>query len=129
VKPKFISFLPALIWLIITFILLVMPGSDIPQAQIFDLIYFDKWVHVGMFGLLTILWGYPFFKTNIASTNLFTKITVCVILYGVLMEFVQKFFAFERSFDFLDILADSIGCLLALWWLIHRFKKIKIRNA
>src|SRR3954454_5356595 len=67
VKPKIISFLPAFIWLIITFILLVLPGSDIPKAPIFNLVYFDKWVHIGMFGVLMLLWGYPFFKTNIGS--------------------------------------------------------------
>ena len=129
VRPRFISFLPALLWLIITFILLVLPGSDLPRSPIFDLIYFDKWVHIGMFGILTILWGYPFFKTNFASANLFTIIAVCTILYGVIMEFIQKFFASERSFDLFDILADATGCLIALWWLIRRFKKVKTRNA
>jgi len=128
VKPKIISFLPALGWLVITFVLLVLPGSDIPTASIFDLVYFDKWVHIGLFGVLMLLWGYPFFKTNIGSIYPFIIIAICVISYGVIMEFVQKFFVFERSFDFFDMLADSAGCLLALWWLTYRFKKIKTRN-
>lgn len=127
VKPKFISFLPALVWLTITFILMVMPASDIPQAPIFNIIYFDKWVHIGMFSILTLLWGYPFFRSNIASRNLFALITICAILYGILMELVQKFFTSDRSFDYFDILADAVGCLLALWFLIWRFKKLKLK--
>ena len=111
-----------------TFVLLVLPGSDIPKASFFDLIYFDKWVHIGMFGILMLLWSYPFFKTNIASVYPFIIIAACVILYGIIMEFVQKFFAFDRSFDLFDILADSVGCLLAFWLLAHRLKKIKGRN-
>src|SRR6266487_1570311 len=113
-KPKFISFLPALVWLIITFTLMVMPASDIPQAPIFDIIYFDKWVHIGMFGILTLLWSYPFLRSATASRNLFTSIAICAILYGIFMEFVQKFFTSDRSFDYFDILADTVGCLLAL---------------
>ena len=127
-RPKIISFLPAFLWLIITFILLVLPGSDIPEAPLFNIVYFDKWVHIGLFGVLMLLWGYPFFKTNIGSIYPFIIIAICVISYGVIMEFVQKFFVFERSFDFFDMLADSAGCLLALWWLTYRFKKIKTRN-
>jgi VanZ family protein len=128
VRPKIISFLPAFLWLIITFILLVLPGSDIPEAPLFNIIYFDKWVHIGLFGVLMLLWGYPFFKTNSPSAFSFLLIAVCVVLYGIIMEFVQKFFVFERSFDLFDILADSLGCLLALWLLIHKLKKLKARN-
>jgi hypothetical protein len=128
VKPKIISFLPALVWLIMTFVLLVLPGSDIPKASIFDFLYFDKWVHIGLFGVLTLLWGYPFFKINIASAHPFIIVAVCVILYGTIMEFVQKYFAFERSFDLFDILADSAGSLLALWWLTYKLKKMRARN-
>jgi len=125
VKTRFISFLPAFGWLVITFILLVLPGPDVPKISIFELVYFDKWVHIGMFGILMLLWGYPFLRTNIASQYPFFIVAICVILYGVLMEFVQKLFAFERSFDLFDILADSVGCVLALVWLKYKLKKMK----
>jgi len=82
-----------------------------------------------MFGILTLLFGYPFFKANTVSSYPFFIIALCIILYGVSMEFVQKFFAFERSFDLFDIVADSVGSLLALGWLIYKFRKIKAGNA
>src|SRR2546423_6904651 len=86
VKPKVIYFIPGVLWLAITVVLLVIPGSDIPKATFFDLIYLDKWVHIGMFGILALLWCYPFRQTKTASVKTFTIIAICVISYGVLME-------------------------------------------
>jgi len=126
VKPKTLLFIPAIIWLIISFILLTLPGSDIPKASFLDLIYFDKWVHIGMFGLLTILWCYPFFKTTMASRIFFLRITLIIISYGILMEFVQKFFASERSFDITDMIADAVGAIIAFFWVIRRQKRLSI---
>jgi len=126
VKPKTLLFIPAIIWLIISFILLTLPGSDIPKASFLDLIYFDKWVHIGMFGLLTILWCYPFFKTTMASRIFFLRITLIIISYGILMEFVQKFFASERSFDITDMIADAVGAIIAFFWVVRRQKRLSV---
>lgn len=125
-KPKTLLFIPAIIWLIISFILLTLPGSDIPKASFLDLIYFDKWVHIGMFGLLTILWCYPFFKTTMASRIFFLRITLIIISYGILMEFVQKFFASERSFDITDMIADAVGAIIAFFWVVRRQKRLSV---
>ena len=122
-KPKIVTFLPGGVWFIITFILLILPGSDIPKADFFDIVYFDKWVHIGMFGLLTILWCYPFLLSGLGTKRLFLKIALGVILYGISMEFVQKYFASERSFDMYDILADSTGAILAFILMRIRLKK------
>jgi VanZ family protein len=120
---KLRSFIPAFLWFIITFILLTLPGSDLPQSDFFDLIYFDKWVHIGMFSLLTILWSYPFLKAGRTDKKIFVLISLCGVLYGVIMEFVQKFFAYERSFDFFDMVADGIGCMVALLLLLLLMKR------
>jgi VanZ family protein len=113
VKPKVTSFIPAVIWFIVIFILLVMPNNDIPSNNFFDLIHFDKLVHGGIFGLLVWLTSFPFFKTNYVSLSLFIKITLGAILYGVAMEFVQKYLTTDRDYDILDMVADSVGAILA----------------
>ena len=100
-----------------------MPGSDLPEEPFFEIIYFDKWVHIGMFGILTFLWCFPFLKSKNGSVKLFLLIALCSIIYGVLMEFVQKYFAFERDFDLLDIIADSVGSILALIWLFYFLRR------
>jgi VanZ family protein len=125
VKPKIVGFIPALLWLIITIILLTLPGSDIPQAPFFEIIYFDKWVHIGMFGILMLLWSYPFLKDQIRAKNAFAIVGVSIICYGVLMEFVQKYFTYERSFDISDIMADAAGVIIVWFWLIQKLRKTK----
>jgi VanZ family protein len=123
-KPQIVSFIPGIIWTMIIFVLLVMPGSDIPSNDFFELIYFDKWVHIGLFSILTILWIYPFLGSISRSAGVFVIISLSSITYGVVMEFIQKYFATNRSFDLTDILADSIGTCLGLV-LIIKFSKQK----
>jgi len=113
VKPKFILFIPAIAWLIITTLLLVLPGPDIPEVSFLDLIYFDKWVHAGLFGGMTFLFSFPFIKKGNATKKLLIYIAILCAFYGIAMEYVQKYIAFERDFDYLDMVADSIGCIIS----------------
>jgi len=126
VKPHFTSFIPAAVWFAITTFLLVVPGSDIPQASFLDEIYFDKWVHIGLFSGLTFLTAWPFVVKNMASRKLLIKIGTSFIIYGVLMEFVQKYLALERSFDGWDMLADGTGCFLG--FLVANNLRLRIIN-
>ena len=114
---KSLYFVPAVMWFIVTTILLTLPENDLPHSSLFDLPYFDKYVHLVMFFLLTTLFCFPFstIKTRRSSiTAVFVRIALYVILYGIIMEFVQKFFTSTRSFDVVDILFDSVGSLSGL---------------
>lgn len=128
VKPKIVAFIPAVLWLTVSIVLLVIPGSDIPQAPFFEIIYFDKWVHIGMFGLLMLLWCFPFLKEGLRAKNLFIIIGICVITYGVLMEFIQRYFVKDRSFDVTDIIADTAGVLIVWFWLTYKLKNQKAKK-
>src|SRR4051794_9857636 len=106
----FKSFLPATVWLVTSIFLLAIPGNDLPHSRFFDIPFFDKFVHFGMFFLLTALFSYPFFYLDTDESIVkvwFYRIAVYVIAYGILMEFVQKFLANGRSFDLADIVFDS----------------------
>ncbi|MEP6845380.1 MAG: VanZ family protein [Panacibacter sp.] len=119
---KIIAFIPGLVWIILIFILLTMPGSDIPSNDFFDLIYFDKWVHIGLFGILTMFWSYPLLKLGWIPVKIFLLIASLATFYGIIMEFVQKYFTTSRSFDIVDILADTSGAFIAALFLIN-FRK------
>ena len=92
-----------------------MPGADLPKVSFLDQIYFDKWVHIGLFGGLTFLAGFPYIRVGSATGKLLIKIGTIFIIYGVLMEFVQKYFASQRSFDISDMIADAAGCFMGVW--------------
>jgi len=116
-KP--IRFIPAFLFLIITVILLCLPGTgQFPASWWFRKIpQFDKLVHIGMFGMLCFLFHLPAWKSNLenkARQRWFWFISIGCILYGTGMEFVQRELIIGRSFEEADILADSVGALGAL---------------
>jgi VanZ family protein len=122
------SLVPAIGWFIVSFILLTLPGSDIPQEDWLDKIWFDKWVHIGMFGILTVLWcrSLSLIRPNFDSKKLkqaFIIIGLIGLGYGVAMEFVQKYFIPNRSFDISDMAADGIGCLLGVIFSTRKYIK------
>ena len=122
-KLKLVQFIPVVIWFIIANILFLMPGPDVPNIGFLDKIYFDKWVHAGLFFGLTVLTAYPLIKVGRMSKKLLIIISISFALYGVLIEFLQKYVAFERDFDVNDMIADAVGCVLAYIacrWLAQR---------
>jgi VanZ family protein len=120
------SYLPAVVWLIISAVLLALPGNDLPHGDFLNIPFFDKYVHLGMFLLLTVLFCYPLVNSGLEKRTIrsrFIKITVLAILYGVMMEYVQLYLVYGRSFDVMDIVFDAIGSLagyLAITWYYHK---------
>ena len=53
----------------------------------------------------------------------FIRWAIVCIAYGVAMEFVQKYFIPNRSFDIGDIMADTVGSLLGLMYSTRRYIK------
>ena len=124
-KIKILSFIPAIAFFIISIVLLLLPADDLPKSGFFEIPYFDKYVHFGMFFLLTFLFCYPFTRQATTSVSLFTKIALWVIVYGIVIEFIQKYFVPNRSFDMVDIVFDSLGSVTGLFG-ITRFDRKKI---
>ena len=111
------NFIPAFISFIASVVLLTLPANYLPHTGLFGIANFDKLVHFGMFFMLTVLFCLPFLKSsaNISSiTSTFNRVVLGVILYGIIMEFVQKYFTLGRSFDLIDILFDGLGTVAGL---------------
>jgi VanZ family protein len=123
IKP---SFVPAIAWFIISIILLTLPGSSFPKENWFSKFELDKWVHIGMFAILVTLWCWAMLKIFSLSTKLrtiFIWIGLLCLIYGVGMEFLQKYFIPNRSFDAGDIIADAVGCTLGVFFSRTRYIK------
>ena len=120
------KFLPGIAWFFIVLVLTCMPGSDMPKIRWLDGIYFDKWVHAGMFGGLMFLFSYPFFKSDfsgIQRVHYFIRIALASSIWGLTIEFIQKYFVTSRDFELLDWAADSVGVLIAFWFCWYWNKK------
>jgi hypothetical protein len=119
-------FVLAICWLIISTILLIIPGNEFPKENWLDKIWFDKWVHIGMFFIMVALWCRALKGTGEKSSQLnkmFVIISLAGLAYGTGMEFVQRDLVVNRSFDIGDIIADGIGCGIGLLYSRRRYIK------
>ncbi|GAA4320439.1 VanZ family protein [Flaviaesturariibacter amylovorans] len=101
--------------------LFTMPGTAFPKEDWLDRIFFDKWVHIGLFGLLALLlcWCGPY-----RSVRSLFLIAALLTAYGGAVEFVQDRWIPHRSFDLWDWVADVVGIGTGLWawlWLLPRW--------
>jgi VanZ family protein len=87
---------------------------------------FDKWVHIGLFSILSFLFCWGIFKREISSDKYdksFIQTGISVLLYGILMELVQRYFIPNRSFDPGDIIADGVGSFAGVFYSFKRYIK------
>jgi hypothetical protein len=125
-KKNNLSLFAASGWFILSFILLILPGSSIPKENWLDKIWADKLVHIGIFALLVFLWcraatGIIIWKEK--YSRIFIIITALCTAYGIGMEFVQEYCVRNRSFDIKDMVADSIGAFMGLLYSHRRYIK------
>ena len=126
-KISFKKFIPGIAWFFVVLYLMCIPGSDLPKVDDWlHKIYFDKWIHVGVFGLLCILFCMPFNKSSIdpgKRIKYFILIALGISIYGYATELIQKYWIPGRSYDLLDWAADSMGTLIGLLFSRKRFNR------
>lgn len=113
-KVSFKKFIPGIIWLAVVLTLVMIPGKQLPESEFLFEIDFDKFVHVGIFGLLAVLFCWPFYKTATPPKKrifYFIIIALLTSALGYCTELMQKYWAEGRSYDLMDWLADSTGAL------------------
>ena len=118
---SFKTFVWVIFEFVLIFILLSMPSSDEPGtgrlSYLLELPYADKVIHIGLFGSLALsLFSHFEQYSNISFRSTRTKalsLILCIV-FGIGMEFYQKYFVPSRGFEVGDMLADAMGALLAL---------------
>lgn len=112
----------SLIWVIaefsLIFFLLNLPGNNFDQTPGWlNQIGIDKFVHIVLFGSLAFSIFVFFENTNKAYLKTVRAKSIALIiciLFGITMEYYQKYFVPTRGFEVKDMLADAVGALLAL---------------
>ncbi len=97
-----------LVYCVFITILFCLPGSAFPSDTWMSRIWLDKWVHVGIFSILVILFALAF-----PSCKYVWILLICAI-YGLLIEFLQNGWIPNRSFDLGDWLADLVGIMVGM---------------
>jgi VanZ family protein len=115
------------IWALIILGLCGMPGKDIPHVSFLEILAFDKWVHAGIFFVLSLLimrglfFGFPEWPKN--AVVFFTLLTG--IGYGAALELMQAAVFVDRSADLYDFIANAVGAILGV--LLYRTFAQRIR--
>lgn len=113
----------AFCWLLISTILLTIPGTSFPKENWLSKIWFDKWVHIAMFSVMVVLWYGAIQKKPPPGSKLKKVIVltgVFSLLYGIGMEFVQEYLVVNRFFDSGDIIADAVGCTIGVLYCMRK---------
>ena len=109
VKSKTRAYIFVTIWTLFIFFACLIPGRDVPDVAI-PLI--DKWVHFIIFGGFAFLWLATFKSTNLKKRIM---IFLMAVFTGYLVEVLQgSGITSGRSYDLMDVLADSIGGALGV---------------
>ena len=92
-------------------ILFCLPGSAFPKEDWLSKVYFDKWVHIGIFTVLLFLWCRSLGVSHIMA---YILLVLIAITYGFLIEFIQDRFVENRSWDLGDVAADFVGSVVGV---------------
>jgi hypothetical protein len=101
-------------WLLLIFILCIMPTDQLPKVS-WNLLEPDKWVHATIF----IIYGYLAIRAFSAPFQAHTRRTACyillfAILYSIFLETYQHYGTANRCFELADIVSNTFGTMLAL---------------
>lgn len=76
-----------------------------------------------MFSLLVFFFALAFKNKALQHSWVLPLIAALALSYGIAMEYVQKYYVANRSFDVTDILADGAGCIIGWWFSRWLFKR------
>jgi VanZ family protein len=112
-KPTIKKFIPGITWFFVLLILLCIPGRDLPESgDWLQKIFFDKWVHAGLFGILAFLFMAPVYAKTTSDKKKWLYVIAIAFLvsgWGLATEFIQHNLVSGRSFDLYDWAADTLG--------------------
>ncbi len=113
-------------WALLIVLLCSFPGQHIPSINLLELLGFDKWVHLSVFFILMFL-CINLIESKKINTKYIYLFTVLCVFFGGILEILQALIFSHRSADYLDFIANSLGCVLAL--IVYEFKmKKKLRD-
>ena len=110
-----------LIAIVITIVVLSLSLIKMPETGV-NVANIDKVYHSFAYFTLTIVWLLSFYKFP-QKKHL---ITLSCIFFGIIIEVLQTVLTDYRTGDILDVFANSLGSLLALFVFSMIFKKKQI---
>jgi len=113
---KIITQKALLIWTLLIFILSVLPGKDLPSYTFWEFLTLDKIGHWFFYGIhcLIIIKLFIIQNINIKRNKIYFFSFLISCAYGILMEIIQGAFFESRVADYKDVIANTIGIIIAI---------------
>ena len=117
----------AILWTLFIAYLCLANFESLPKVGISGA---DKYVHVTLYFVFTTLWSWHLKTRNPIVFSPLIKVVIVSIIYGSLIEMAQGVFTTTRKADILDVLANTLGSILAMVVIHLDFKFLgrKIKN-
>ncbi|MFT4522603.1 MAG: VanZ family protein [Bacteroidia bacterium] len=99
---------------VLIFILSSIPGNQLPT---FSFNAADKVEHFLAYGTLCFVWLVEkarALRWSSRSGRWLIRIVAASIMYGLVLEILQGLVFYHRTFDYADILANTVGALLGM---------------
>ncbi|WP_194766942.1 VanZ family protein [Tamlana sp. I1] len=122
---KKLAFVAAIGYSILLATVCLITLNDLPDVGIS---FADKVFHFLAYGLLTILWYTTFVLTFNFKRNQALKFAfILAVIFGIVIEVLQGTLTVTRSLDVYDMVANTIGAILASLVLMLK-NKIQVKN-
>jgi len=117
----------AILWTLFMAYLCLANFKSLPKVGISGA---DKYVHVTLYFVFTILWSCHLKTRNSIGFFSLIKVVITSIIYGSLIEMAQGVFTTTRKADIMDVLANTLGSILAVVVILLdlKFLSKKIKN-
>ncbi|MCP2043231.1 VanZ family protein [Pontibacter sp. HSC-36F09] len=106
-----------IIWAAVIMVLTLLPSSSMPSLSIWEIFSFDSFAHAFMFAVLTYLMVVGLKKQyTYMRVQLFAIRTAFFVssMFGIAIELLQHFFVPGRQGDIVDVLSNTIGCIIGI---------------
>lgn len=121
--------LPAIVWSVIILVLTLSPRVYVPKELSWNLVRGDLFAHAFLFAVLVFLLMIGFTKgqsNNRIQTNAAYLAIAIAAIFGIVIEVLQGFIP-ERSFEYLDMAANTMGAFLG-WGVFTIGKTLMKKN-
>lgn len=114
----------AILWAIfILFACGAQPGT-LAKLRLEDLFGYDKPIHAFLFGMQS--WLLIKARLPVSNNSSKTILYACMLsaIYGAGIELLQKWVFVGRSYDYFDMIANTLGCVIVYIIANQKFKHV-----
>lgn len=108
-----------LFWALVIGFLCTLGSDDLPKVSFWDWLSFDKLVHVGMFAVMVLSFIVCLKKQTTSAylkNQAIWAAVVFSVVYGACIEGAQYLMNIGRSAELKDIVANTVGCILGVYF-------------